>query len=100
MFNRLRFTPARLRDSRATRASQAVPGVAAEAVGAADGAGGGQHATTPAKTESRRWRDGDSEGDKAVACSATAVPEGTAAIGGTKPGRGFMRAGGVQSATR
>jgi hypothetical protein len=40
-----------LADLRATRAPQAVLGVAAGAVGEADGAGGGQHAMTPAKSE-------------------------------------------------
>ncbi|MDP2794653.1 MAG: hypothetical protein Q8O25_11360, partial [Sulfurisoma sp.] len=32
----------------------------------ADGAGGGQTATRPAKNKSRRWRDGDSRRDEAV----------------------------------
>lgn len=105
---------------------QARVGVADGAASAAGGAGGGQYATKPAKGKSRRWRDGGSGRDKAVARSATAwlstrhgsrlqagerlfagrrsgvaaaVQEGTAVAGGTKPGRGFMRAGGVQVGT-
>ena len=56
------------------RADERRTGVAAEAVGSfiADGAGGGQYATKPAKGKSRRWQDGNSRSDKAVARSATA----------------------------
>jgi len=96
MLNRLRFTPARLRTverSELTGFSLPTrPGIVAVRFTAgkrrratkcerraaprpsrrsrerlyADGAGGGQYATTAAKGKSRRWRDGDSRRDKAV----------------------------------
>ena len=44
---------------------QASREVADEAASNAGGVDGGQHARTPAKGKSRRWRDGDSGRDKA-----------------------------------
>ncbi len=65
--------------------------VADGAASEAGGADGGQRAQTPAKGKSRRWpaqwRSGGGAGGAAVA-------------GGTKPGRGVLRAGGGQSVTR
>jgi hypothetical protein len=43
------------------------PGVADEAVSVADGAGGGQYAGKLAKVNSRCWRDGARETEKASA---------------------------------
>ena len=68
MFNRLRFTPARLCARRARRGDLALSGVAGEAVGSftADGADGGQVAPRQTTCKSRRWRHGDGRRHEAV----------------------------------
>jgi len=66
MFNRLRFTPARLCARRARRGDLALSGVAAEAVGSftADGAGGGQRARRQARAKVGDGGTAASEGTK------------------------------------
>ena len=80
-----------LRANEHSEPAMSFPGVADGAASEAGGADGGQRAQTPAKGKSRRWpaqwRSGGGAGGAAVA-------------GGTKPGRGVLRAGGGQSVTR
>ena len=56
-----------LRANEHSEPAMSFPGVADGAASEAGGAGGGQHAPRPAKSKSRRWRDGDSRREKSVA---------------------------------
>ncbi len=51
--------------------------VADGAASEAGGADGGQHAQTPAKGKSRRWRDGDSRSEKASGAASGVVEHPT-----------------------
>jgi hypothetical protein len=79
MLNRAAIYPGLAECNRATRANQDFPDVATGAVGSliADGTDGGQYAQTHAKAKSRRWRDGDSERDKASSVAAGVVQHPT-----------------------